>query len=87
MKVKDAHKDIKKIKIEIQETKQKKMEWEGNSQKLSEAVALTCKNFEEEGITEEMELDAKVEQLAKIVSDLRRKITKLEEQRIPNTPP
>ena len=30
MKVKDAHKDIKKMKLEVQETGQKKREWEGN---------------------------------------------------------
>ena len=37
--------------LEIQEAKQKKMESEGNCQKISEAIALSNKNFEEEGIT------------------------------------
>ena len=85
-KVKVAHKDIKKMKLEVQETEQKKNECEENYQKSSKAVALTCKNFAEEGITEEMAPDAKVAQLAEIVVDLRRKITKLEEKRRPNTP-
>ena len=50
-KVKVAQKDIKKIKLEIQETEQMKMESQGNYQKISEAVAHDCKNFKEEGIT------------------------------------
>ena len=73
------------MKLEIQETKQKKMEWQGNCQKISEAIALSCKNFAEEGITEEMEPDAKVAQLAKIANDLKRKVTNLEEKRRHNT--
>ena len=55
------------------------MEWEGNYQKISEVVALSCQNFVEEGIIEEMTPDAKVAQLSKITSNLRRKVTNLEE--------
>ena len=53
-KVKDAHKDIKEMNLEIQEIEQKKMEWEGNYQKISKAVALASKSFAEEGITEQI---------------------------------
>ena len=59
-KVKAAHKDIKKMKLEIQETEKRKMELEGNCQKISEAISLACKNFAEEGITEEMTPDDEV---------------------------
>ena len=47
-KAKVAHKDIKKMTLEFQETEQKKKEWEENCQKISKAIALSCKNFEEE---------------------------------------
>ena len=63
------------------------MEWVGNCQKISEAVSLSCNNFEEEGITQEMALDAKVAQLVDIAVDIRRKFTKIEEKRRANTLP
>ena len=74
------------MKLEIQKTEQKKMEWEEKSQKISKAIALSSKNFAEEGITKEMAPYAKVSQLAEIMVGLRRKITKLQEQRRPITP-
>ena len=37
-----AHRDIKKIRLEIQETEHKKLEWKGNYQKISKAVILAC---------------------------------------------
>ena len=39
------------------------------------------------GITEEMALDTKVSRLGEIAVDLRKKVTQLEEQIRPNTPP
>ena len=59
-KVNTAHQDIQKMILDIQEAKQKKMESEGNCQKISEAIALANKNFEEEGITKEMTPESKV---------------------------
>ena len=63
------------------------MELEGRCQKISEAATLACKNFEEEGITKEMTPAAKVALLAEIATELRKKVTKLEEKRRPTTPP
>ena len=63
------------------------MELEASCRKISEAVALAYKNFEEEGIIEEMTLDSKVAQLAEIEDNLRKKVTQLEEKRRPNTAP
>ena len=79
MKVKDANKDIKKMKLKVQETKHKTKEWKGNYQNIIKEVALSCKNFAGEGIIEEMALDAKVAQLVDIVVGLRKKVTNLEE--------
>ena len=49
--VKDANKNIQKMKLAIQETKQKMKEWEGNYHKIVKVVALSCKNFVAMGIT------------------------------------
>ena len=86
-KLHSTHKDIKKMKLEIQETEQRKMELEGNCHKISKEVSLTCKNFEEEGKTKEMTPDSKITQLDEIADDLRRKVTKLEEKRRLSMPP
>ena len=86
-KVKTAHKDIKKMKLEIKEDEQKNMESDENYQRISEVVSLSCRNFEEEGITGEMALIAKVAHLAKIVAELKQQVIQLEEKRRPKTPP
>ena len=44
---------------EIQEVEQKKWEEDGNYQRISEAVTLSCSILEYEGIPPEMALDAK----------------------------
>ena len=62
------------------------MDSEANYQKISEVVALSYKKFEEEGITEEITMDAKIVQLAEIEEDLKKTMTKLEWKRIPGTP-
>ena len=54
MNAKAAHEEIKKMKLEVQETEQKKNGWEENRQKISKAVALAHNNFKEEGITKEI---------------------------------
>ena len=47
--------------------------WEENHHRIDKEVALSCTNFGEEQITEEMEQESKITRLGEIVEDLRRK--------------
>ena len=64
------------MKSEIQAAKQKKLESNANYQRISEAVTLACSSFEEEGITLEMAMDAKITQLAELVTNLKKKLVR-----------
>ena len=86
-KVKARHEYLRKLKSEIQDIEQKKLESDGNYQRISETVTLAYSSLEDEGITPEMAPDAKIAQLAELVMDLKKKLVQLEEKRIPNTPP
>ena len=59
-KVNAAHQDIRKLKNEIQEVEQKKLESDGNYQRISEAITWACRSLEDEGITLETTLDEKI---------------------------
>ena len=58
--VKDAHQDLRRLKSEIREVKQRKLEVDGNYWRLSGAVTLACGNLAEEEITLELATDAKI---------------------------
>ena len=62
------------------------MELDGNYQRIGEEVTLACSSLEDEGITPEMALNAKIAQLMELVMDLKKKVVQLEEKRTPNTP-
>ena len=76
-KVKYEHQDIRKLKNEIQEAKQKKLESDGNFHRIGEAVVLSCSSSQEEGITLDMASDAKIAQLAQLVMRLKKKLVQL----------
>ena len=55
--------------------------------RLDATITLYCNNFTNEGITNEMFLESKVFRISEIVENLCNKVTKLESQVTPNTPP
>ena len=62
-----SNKDVIKMNKTLKEVAQKAKTWEENMHRLDNVVALSCRNFAEAGITEEMFTDTKVIQLGKIV--------------------
>ena len=67
------------MRSEIQDVEQKKLESDGNYQRISEAVTLAYSTLESEGITPEMALDAKIAHLEELVTYLKKKVVQLEE--------
>ena len=70
----------------MQEVEQRKLEADGNYQRINEAITFSCSILEEEAITLEMPLDAKIMQLAGLVMDLKKKVVQLEEKMTLSTP-
>ena len=68
-------------------SRKKVREGEESKQKLESIINLACSNLEDVEILQEMPPEDKVLRLGKIVANLRKKVTKLEEKRRPNTPP
>ena len=86
-KVKHLEKDINKIKAKIQITTQEARKQEASKQKLKNVINLVCSNLDDVEISQYMPSKDKVLRLGKIAADFRKKITKLEKQRRPSTPP
>ena len=57
---KATHRDLGKLKSEIQEVEKRKLEANGNYWRIGEAVTLACSSLEDEGIASEMDLDAQI---------------------------
>ena len=66
---------------------QKSNTWEENKHIIDNVGALSCTNFTDADITEEMFIEAKVIRLGKIADDLCKKVMELEAQVKPITPP
>ena len=84
---KHSEKAICKIKAKMQRTQQKVREEEESKQKLTNIINIACSNLKDIEILQEMPPEDKVVRLGKIVSNLRRKLTKLEEKIRPNIAP
>ena len=82
-----ANVNVNKMKQEVQEGEQNTNTWEENRNRLDKVVSLSCTNFTDEGIKEEMVLESKVTQLGEIAEYLRKKVTKLETSIRVTTPP
>ena len=78
---------INKMNHVVVEVEQKTKTQEENMQRNDKVVAIACRNFAEEGIKQEIFLEAKVIQLGEIAEDLRKKVTKLEVHIRARTPP
>ena len=70
----------------MQNTKQKVKEGEEIKPKLENVVSLACSNLEDAEITPKMQVEEKVIRLAKIASELKKKVTQLEENIRSSTP-
>ena len=71
----------------MQRTIQEARKEESSKQKLKNVINLVCSNLDDVEISQYMPSKDKVLRLGKIAVDFREKITKLEEQRRPSTPP
>ena len=71
----------------MQNTRQKVREGEESKPKLENIVNLACLNLEDAKISPKMQVKDKVIRLGKIAVDLRKRITKLEENVRLSTPP
>ena len=80
------NKNVSKMKKIVQETKQKSKNWEENKNRCDNVVSLSCSQFSDEGITQEMFSEAKVIRIGDIMEDLRKRVAELEAQVKPSTP-
>ena len=83
--LKVTHQDLRILKSEIQEVEQRKLEVDGNYQRISEGVTFPCSILEEEGITPERDQDAKIAQSVELVMELKKNVVQLKEKRTLNT--
>ena len=85
--MKHSKNTINKLKVKMKRTTQEVRKEEVSKHNLTNVINFFCSNWNDVQISHNMPSEDKVLMIGKITSNIKKKVTELEEKRRPNTPP